>query len=117
MRNNLTRSNTCFHVFTRAATSIVARVQPQTTKGITDLLLLALLQFHNCQSVVEYQYIRECIDITQTSRSRSLSELTRQIAPRTKNGHAPLCTISRSSITTTILLVSRLSKLSRVESN
>ncbi|XP_003366733.1 conserved hypothetical protein, partial [Trichinella spiralis] len=47
---------------------IVARVQPRTSKGITDLV-----------------------------ESRSLSELTRQIAPPTKNGHAPLPTESRKS--------------------
>uniref|UniRef100_A0AC34QC04 Uncharacterized protein n=1 Tax=Panagrolaimus sp. JU765 TaxID=591449 RepID=A0AC34QC04_9BILA len=41
------------------------------------------------------------------------TQITDLIAPRTKNGHAPLCTISCSSITTTILLVSRLSKFSR----
>ncbi|XP_003367792.1 conserved hypothetical protein, partial [Trichinella spiralis] len=33
----------------------------------------------------------------RTVESRSLSELTRQIAPPTKNGHAPLPTESRKS--------------------
>ncbi|KAF1856672.1 hypothetical protein Lal_00043494 [Lupinus albus] len=46
----------------------VARVRPRTSKGITDLL-----------------------------RSRSLTELTRQIAPPTKNGHAPPPIESRKS--------------------
>ncbi|KAK1940402.1 hypothetical protein X943_004087 [Babesia divergens] len=46
----------------------VARVQPRTSKGITDLL-----------------------------RSRSLTELTRQITPPTKNGHAPPPKESRKS--------------------
>eukprot|EP00833_Pecoramyces_ruminatium_P017594 jgi/Orpsp1_1/1191626/evm.model.d7180000087422.1 len=47
----------------------VALVRPRTSKGITDLRL----------------------------RSRSLSELTRQIPPPTKNGHAPPPIESRKS--------------------
>eukprot|EP00833_Pecoramyces_ruminatium_P003107 jgi/Orpsp1_1/1177139/evm.model.c7180000060332.1 len=47
----------------------VARVRPRTSKGITDLRL----------------------------RSRSLSELARQITPPTKNGHAPPPIESRKS--------------------
>ncbi|KAL7474851.1 hypothetical protein ACHAW6_000807 [Cyclotella cf. meneghiniana] len=47
----------------------VARVRPRTSKGITDLLL------------PPSSFILR--------RSRSLTELTRQITPPTKNGHAP----------------------------
>ncbi|CAG8762556.1 10008_t:CDS:2, partial [Acaulospora morrowiae] len=48
--------------------SMTSSVRPRTSKGITDLL-----------------------------RSRSLTELTRQITPPTKNGHAPPPIESRKS--------------------
>uniref|UniRef100_A0A368UH67 Senescence-associated protein n=1 Tax=Glycine max TaxID=3847 RepID=A0A368UH67_SOYBN len=57
----------------------VARVRPRTSKGITDLLLP--------QTSVLFSRLR----------SRSLTELTRQIAPPTKNGHAPPPIESRKS--------------------
>ncbi|KII82848.1 hypothetical protein PLICRDRAFT_120175, partial [Plicaturopsis crispa FD-325 SS-3] len=53
----------------------VARVRPRTSKGITDLLLPQTSQKPAC--------------LFSRLRSRSLSELTRQITPPTKNGHAP----------------------------
>ncbi|KAL7491365.1 hypothetical protein ACHAWT_000754 [Skeletonema menzelii] len=48
----------------------VTRVRPRTSKGITDLLL----------PPSSFAFRRG---------SRSLTELTRQITPPTKNGHAP----------------------------
>ncbi|KAF7378531.1 hypothetical protein HZH66_015510 [Vespula vulgaris] len=66
----------------------VARVRPRTSKGITDLLLLNLVRLKAaCPSK------KICCRL----ESRSLSELTRQIAPPTKNGHAPPPTESRKS--------------------
>ncbi|EMD30582.1 hypothetical protein CERSUDRAFT_109780 [Gelatoporia subvermispora B] len=59
----------------------VARVRPRTSKGITDLLLP--------QTSIGLSRYR--------LRSRSLSQLSRQITPPTKNGHAPPPTKSRKS--------------------
>ena len=50
-------------------------------------------------------------------RSRSLSELTRQITPPTKNDHAPPPTKSRKSFNLSILIVSGPGEFPRVESN
>ena len=60
----------------------VARVRPQISKGITDLLLLNLVWLKaTCPS-------KKLIgELFSRLESRSLSELTRQIAPPTKNGH------------------------------
>ena len=55
--------------------------------------------------------------LTSRPESRSLSELTRQIAPPTKNGHAPPPTESRKSLSLSILAVSGPGEFSRVESN
>ncbi|EDV19114.1 hypothetical protein TRIADDRAFT_51202 [Trichoplax adhaerens] len=63
----------------------VARVRPRTSKGITDLLWPYLLWLNaNCPS-------------KNRIGSRSLTELTRQITPPTKNGHAPPPIESRKS--------------------
>ena len=75
----------------------VARVRPRTSKGITDLLLP---QTSTC-----YTHIVPLRSRTPKSRrilfsrlrSRSLTELTRQITPPTKNGHAPPPIESRKS--------------------
>jgi hypothetical protein len=95
----------------------VARVRPRTSKGITDLLLLNLVRLEAaCPSKKSCLYADsknrarprrrtpgrrafEMSEIRLVSRleSRSLSELTRQIAPPTKNGHAPPPTESRKS--------------------
>lgn len=90
----------------------VARVRPRTSKGITDLLLLNLVRLEAaCPSKKICLYVGSK-NHTDRSRgpsryhnlrlfnrleSRSLSELTRQIAPPTKNGHAPPPTESRKS--------------------
>src|SRR3984885_11972697 len=74
----------------------VARVQPRTSKGITDLLLLNLVQLDAACPSKKYSGLRiHCL--FSRLESRSLSELTRQIAPPTKNGHAPPSTESRKS--------------------
>ncbi|XLT43621.1 hypothetical protein HN873_036225 [Arachis hypogaea] len=65
----------------------VARVRPRTSKGITDLLLP--------QTSVAWAAIVPLR--SWPLRSRSLTELTRQIAPPTKNGHAPPHIESRKS--------------------
>ena len=77
----------------------VARVQPRTSKGITDLLLP---QTSSCfmhkvplrSSTLNIKYLPQ---LFSRLRSRSLSELTRQITPPTKNGHAPPPIESRKS--------------------
>jgi len=51
------------------------------------------------------------------SRSRSLTELTRQITPPTKNGHAPPPKESRKIFHLSILALSGPGKFPRVESN
>ncbi|GJQ67433.1 hypothetical protein Trydic_g8290 [Trypoxylus dichotomus] len=68
----------------------VARVRPRTSKGITDLLLFNLVPD---QRTFEMSRIR----LASRLESRSLSELTRQIAPPTRNGHVPPPTESRKS--------------------
>ena len=78
----------------------VARVRPRTSKGITDLLLLNLVWLNatrpSKKSVLTLtdQVISRLFNRLE---SRSLSELTRQIAPPTKNGHAPPPIESRKS--------------------
>ena len=77
----------------------VARVRPRTSKGITDLLLpqtssglkhiaVPLRSLHPAQG--------RAILFSRLG-SRSLTELTRQITPPTKNGHAPPPIESRKS--------------------
>ena len=95
----------------------VARVRPRTSKGITDLLLLNLVRLEAaCPSKKNKVYadsknhtsykaetmqtcgpLRCLTRLVNRLESRSLSELTRQIAPPTKNGHAPPPTESRKS--------------------
>ena len=77
----------------------VARVRPRTSKGITDLLLpqtsfgyapkVPLRRPGSSSELTTRLFSR--------LRSRSLTELTRQIAPPTKNGHAPPPIESRKS--------------------
>ena len=74
----------------------VARVQPRTSKGITDLLLLNLVGLDTPCPSKKYAEL-EIQPLFNRLESRSLSELTRQIAPPTKNGHAPPPTKSRKS--------------------
>ena len=98
----------------------VARVRPRTSKGITDLLLLYLVRLTIASpSKKTYPVHRwrpddaaprpqgprhkrrpdtpRKQDLVSRTESRSLSELTRQITPPTKNGHAPPPTKSRKS--------------------
>ena len=76
----------------------VARVQPRTSKGITDLLLPQTSLRLNSQSPSKKRsYIRRYTSLFSRIRSRSLTELTRQITPPTKNGHAPPPIESRKS--------------------
>jgi hypothetical protein len=76
----------------------VARVRPRTSKGITDLLLLRFVVLKApCPSKKLYMMWRWTSLLFNRLESRSLSELTRQIAPPTKNGHAPPSTESRKS--------------------
>ena len=76
----------------------VARVRPRTSKGITDLLLPQTSI--RCTRIVPLRSglpIREWASLVSRLRSRSLTELTRQITPPTKNGHAPPPIESRKS--------------------
>src|ERR1700722_13301397 len=100
----------------------VARVRPRTSKGITDLLLPQTSSGCNAGSpskkrardeqkagvlLLHHTRIRLirsapfCPKLSPSLfsrlRSRSLSELTRQIPPPTKNGHAPPPIESRKS--------------------
>ena len=76
----------------------VARVRPRTSKGITDLLLLNLVWLYATSPSKKFRSHQQRIcGLFNRLESRSLSELTRQIAPPTKNGHAPPPTESRKS--------------------
>ena len=75
----------------------VARVRPRTSKGITDLLLLNLAWLNATCPSKKLTPTRRIGELFSRLESRSLSELTRQIAPPTKNGHAPPPTESRKS--------------------
>ncbi|MCP4487751.1 MAG: hypothetical protein GY820_10605 [Gammaproteobacteria bacterium] len=75
----------------------VARVQPRTSKGITDLLLLIFVQLKAACPSKKHCGRQTIRLLFSRPESRSLSELTRQIAPPTKNGHAPPPTESRKS--------------------
>jgi len=72
-------------------------VQPRTSKGITDLLLPqpSFGLRTDSRERIDIPLIKEAQNTLL--RSRSLTELTRQIAPPTKNGHAPLSIGSRKS--------------------
>ena len=80
-----------------AASNSVARVRPRTSKGITDLLspLFIWLDTNSPskKSPLSWPFYRKNSSKTarlfSRLRSRSLTELTRQITPPTKNGHAP----------------------------
>ena len=75
----------------------VARVRPRTSKGITDLLLPQTSI--GLKPIVPLRRVNQQVPATLFSRlrSRSLSQLSRQITPPTKNGHAPPPTKSRKS--------------------
>ena len=75
----------------------VARVRPRTSKGITDLLLLNFVRLSAACPSKKYAPAKMTGVLFSRLESRSLSELTRQIAPPTKNGHAPPPTESRKS--------------------
>src|ERR1051325_11290782 len=98
----------------------VARVRPRTSKGITDLLLPRTSI--GCAPIVPLRSASrlQCEHwsaLVSRSRSRSLTELTRQITPPTKNGHAPPPIESRKIFNLSILTMSGPGKFSRVESN
>eukprot|EP00924_Labyrinthula_sp_SR-Ha-C_P007344 maker-scaffold_149-snap-gene-0.8-mRNA-1 protein AED:0.46 eAED:0.48 QI:0/0/0/1/0/0/3/0/92 len=61
-----------------------SRVRPRTSKGITDLLLPQTSLFPSKKHTYP-----KIATLFSRLRSRSLTELTRQITPPTKNGHAP----------------------------
>ena len=76
----------------------VARVQPRTSKGITDLLLPQTSLHLGVKVPLRSDiHIRRYVPLFSRLRSRSLTELTRQITPPTKNGHAPPPIESRKS--------------------
>ncbi len=82
---------------THADSFSVARVRPRTSKGITDLLLLNLVWLNATCPSKKLTPTESIGELFSRLESRSLSELTRQIAPPTKNGHAPPPTESRKS--------------------
>ena len=77
----------------------VARVRPRTSKGITDLLLpqTSMCYTHIVPLRSTRLKIRKFSVLFSRLRSRSLTELTRQFKPPTKNGHAPPPIKSRKS--------------------
>ena len=76
----------------------VARVRPRTSKGITDLLLpQTSLRLSHKVPLRSKSRSRSFVLLFSRLRSRSLTELTRQITPPTKNGHAPPPIESRKS--------------------
>ena len=97
----------------------VARVRPRTSKGITDLLLPRTSIGYPPIVPLRSQRTNpeEFAELFSRSRSRSLTELTRQITPPTKNGHAPPPIESRKIFNLSILTMSGPGKFSRVESN
>ena len=97
----------------------VARVRPRTSKGITDLLLpRTSAGYTPVVPLRSYARIHgEFAKLFSRSRSRSLTELTRQITPPTKNGHAPPPIELRKIFNLSIIAMSGPGKFSRVESN
>ncbi|KAL1932416.1 hypothetical protein VTP01DRAFT_9472 [Rhizomucor pusillus] len=82
----------------------VARVRPRTSKGITDLLLpqtsfglKPTVSLRRQETRRSHDPTKRLVCLFSRLRSRSLTELTRQITPRTKNGHAPPPIESRKS--------------------
>ena len=76
----------------------VARVQPRTSKGITDLVLPSTSYRLSTMSPSKKLITNlNWYLLFSRQRSRSLTELTRQITSPTKTGHAPLFTQSRKS--------------------
>ena len=72
-------------------------MRPRTSKGITDLLLLNLVRLIIASPSKKKIQPKKRLHLFSRTESRSLSELTRQITPPTKNGHAPPPTKSRKS--------------------
>ena len=62
----------------------VARVRPRTSKGITDLLLLNLVWLNATCPSKKLHRRKRIGELFSRLESRSLSELTRQIAPPTR---------------------------------
>ena len=95
----------------------VARVRPRTSKGITDLLLpqtsMGLIPIVPLRRAPEQMLAA----LFSRLRSRPLSQLSRQITPRTKNGHAPPPVRSREVSNLSILITSGPGEFPRVESN
>ena len=97
----------------------VARVRPGTSKGITDLSLTRT-SLHSASSVPlrNLQHGTDHVLLFSRARSRSLTKLTRQTTPPTKNGHAPPPIESwRNTTLLSILIMSGPGKFPRVESN
>ena len=67
----------------------VAHMRPRTSKGITDLLLPQTSLCLNHKVPLRSRNQSRLSRLVSRLRSRSLTELTRQITPPTKNGHAP----------------------------
>ena len=63
-------------------------VQPRTSQAFTDLLLPSCLWL-NTNSPLKKSVTIRIVWLFSWSKSCSLTELTRQITPPTKNGHAP----------------------------
>ncbi len=96
----------------------VARVRPRTSKGITDLLLpRTSFGFEPTVPLRSTHIGKAYVELFSRSRSRSLTQLSRQITPPTKNGHAPPPIESRKNFNLSILTMSGPGKFPRVASN
>ncbi len=95
----------------------VARVRPEHLRASQTCYCLKLPSAKHRSSVSIRVPYKSTARTTNTLRSRSLTELTRQITPPTKNGHAPPPIESRKSFNLSILTMSGPGKFSRVGSN
>ncbi|OUT19854.1 hypothetical protein CAS74_004974 [Pichia kudriavzevii] len=88
-----------------------------SVSGITDLLLpqtsMGLIPIVPLRRAPEQMLAA----LFSRLRSRPLSQLSRQITPRTKNGHAPPPVRSREVSNLSILITSGPGEFPRVESN
>ena len=74
-------------------------------------------QIDNAVLMFAFMNAEAFAELFSRARSRSLTELTRQITPPTKNGHAPPPIESRKIFNLSILTMSGPGKFPRVESN
>jgi hypothetical protein len=110
LRPEWSDSEECYQSLSHSKPEKVLKAEEETGPGVvTEVIVVAALS------------VRYLIRVGQTylagERSRSLTELTRQITPPTKNGHAPPPIELRKIFNLSIITMSGPGKFSRVESN